>query len=104
MSKPTTEALDQAQFGRILHKRPITRDWLVTDRLDRQVLSAAEYEAPGAWLPWRGSYARTKRLFKMGLLKEAGIAAMPPHVLYVVTDKGREELAIADCLAAHHNT
>ena len=71
------------------------RDWLTTNREDLELLEAAEREAPGTWLPWRGSYAGAKRLCKNGLLKKAGIAAMPPHVLYVVTDKGREELAVA---------
>lgn len=71
------------------------RDWLITDKPDLQLLEAAKHEFPGTWLPWRGSYARAKRLCKSGLLKEAGIAAMPPHVLYVITDKGFEELEVA---------
>ncbi|MGY3582350.1 DNA-binding PadR family transcriptional regulator [Bradyrhizobium sp. USDA 4341] len=28
-------------------------------------------------------------------MQKAGTAAMPPHILYVLTDKGREELEVA---------
>lgn len=71
------------------------RDWLITDQADREVLGAVKQAEPSTWLPWRGSYARAKRLLKQGLLQQAGIAAMPPHVLYVLTDKGREEMEVA---------
>lgn len=44
------------------------------------------------WRPWNGFLGCAKRLEKRGLLIEAGICAMPPHVLYVITDKGREAI------------
>lgn len=75
------------------------RDWLVTDQLDRDLLYAVRREEPNAWLPWRGSYSRARRLLKNGLLQKAGTAAMPPHVLYVLSDKGREEMQVAENLA-----
>lgn len=75
------------------------RDWLKTNQADRNLLIAAQQAEPNGWRPWHGSYARAKRLCKNGLLKEAGISAMPPHVLYVITDEGREELAVADVVA-----
>lgn len=68
---------------------------LVTSIQDRALLEeVAANEYRGAWRPWRGQYTRAKRLVRSGLLKEAGTSAMPPHVLYVTTEKGREELAI----------
>jgi DNA-binding PadR family transcriptional regulator len=71
------------------------RDWTITDIKDRAILeSVAANEYRGAWRPWHGQYARAKRLVRNGLLKEAGTSAMPPHVLYVLTEKGHEELAI----------
>lgn len=63
------------------------------DRLDEDCLCAAQREGFGAWRPWQGVYARARRLAKAGLLKEAGTAAMPPHVVYVITDAGRKALA-----------
>jgi DNA-binding PadR family transcriptional regulator len=71
------------------------RDWLVTDAVDRDCLYAAQREGFGAWRPWRGVYSRARRLEKNGLLKKAGMSSMPPHIVYVLTDKGREELAVA---------
>lgn len=73
------------------------RDWLMTSMADRECLIAAQ-RVDGGWRPWRGAYARARRLARTGMLKEAGIAAMPPHVLYVVTDKGAEELKVAERL------
>lgn len=75
------------------------RDWVVTDKLDRDLLRAVSREEDanrGAWRPWRGSYARARRLAKEGLLQKAGICVMPPYVVYVMTDEGRRELLIAD--------
>lgn len=75
------------------------RDWVVTDKLDRDVLRAVSREEDAnchGWRPWRGSYARAQRLAKKGLLQKAGISVMPPHVVYVMTDEGRRELLIAD--------
>lgn len=74
------------------------RDWLVTDQADRNLLVAVQQASDG-WLPWRGSFARVNRLWRNGLVQKAGTAAMPPHVLYVLTDKGREELEVAARLA-----
>jgi hypothetical protein len=74
------------------------RDWLVTDQADRNLLVAVQQASDG-WLPWRGSFARANRLRRNGLVQKAGTAAMPPHVLYVLTDKGREEIEVAARLA-----
>ena len=77
------------------------RDWTVTSDKDRECLQAAANESErGAWKPWRGTYGRARRLKRQGLLKEAGIAAMPPHILYVITDYGREELQVAASLTS----
>lgn len=79
------------------------RDWLMTGELDRDCLHAAKREESGGngtWRPWRGMYARARRLAKDGFLKVAGTSAMPPHVLYVITDKGCEELQVAELLAS----
>lgn len=76
------------------------RDWLITGYADQVCLKAALDAGPSAWRPWRGAYARAKRLCKNGLLLKAGIAAMPPHVVYVISDKGKEELEVAATLIA----
>lgn len=44
------------------------------------------------WLPYRGFHSPTKRLVACGLAQECGMAAMPPHVLYVLTDAGKSLL------------
>lgn len=49
--------------------------------------------AHGGWRPWNGFLGCAKRLEKRGLLVEAGICAMPPHVLYVITDDGMAALS-----------
>ena len=77
------------------------RDWTITDQKDQALLREVQQRMGcGAWLPWPGSHARAKRLCKDGLLVKAGVAAMPPHVLYTLTDKGVEELAVATRLDA----
>ena len=73
------------------------RDWTVTDLKDQACLKSAKRadDDGRTWLPESGRYGRAKRLEKNGLLRKAGVAAMPPHVLYVLTDKGFEELQVA---------
>mgnify|MGYP001563036002 CR=1 FL=1 len=65
------------------------------DQYDLDILesSAADTDRKGTWRPWRGSYQRARNLMANGYLKEAGTCAMPPHVLYVITDFGRQQLA-----------
>lgn len=77
------------------------RDWTVTDLKDQACLKSAKRadDTGGTWLPEDGRYARARRLAKKGLLRKAGIAAMPPHVSYVLTDKGFEELQVAETLS-----
>lgn len=74
------------------------RDYLLTSQLDRALLWAAK-DADGngqqTVRPWRGTAERAKRLCKKGFLKKAGITAMWPHVCYVLTDAGFEELQVA---------
>ena len=66
------------------------------NQLDYDILDAAAREGFGAWRPWYGSYGRAKTLARSGLLREAGIAAMPPHVVYVVTKLGFMALKAKD--------
>lgn len=49
--------------------------------------------ARDVWLPPRGYYEVAETLRKFGLLADAGIAAMPPHKLYVITDAGRAAIS-----------
>lgn len=70
------------------------RDWLITNDKDRELLDEVR-RSIGGFRPWRGSYSRAQRLCNRGLLKKAGISAMPPHVLYVISDEGLEELKIS---------
>jgi hypothetical protein len=77
------------------------RDWLMTSDKDLRLLDDAKYaddSGQGTMRPVRGDYARARRLAKRGLLKKAGISAMPPHVVYVLTDLGFEELTVANKL------
>ncbi len=76
------------------------RDWLITNQADRDCLKAARDSGKlnGTWRPWHGQYARAARLCKNGLLKAAGISAMPPHVVYIISDAGSEELEVASRL------
>lgn len=64
------------------------------DKLDLDILEAADAVSDGrdTFRPWRGSYGAARNLAVNGYLKEAGICAMPPHVVYVITDFGREQL------------
>ena len=62
---------------------------------DIEVLRAAATGRRDTFLPWRGSFGRAARLAKAGLLREAGGSAMPPYVLYVITDSGRRTLSSA---------
>lgn len=72
----------------------------MTDAKDRGCLKAAKRadETGSAWLPEDGRYSRARRLAKGGFLRKAGIAAMPPHASYVLTDLGFEELQIAESM------
>lgn len=63
---------------------------------DIEVLNSAASGRRDTFLPWRGSFGRAKRLAQDGLLKEAGASAMPPYVLYIITDAGRSELEKAN--------
>jgi DNA-binding PadR family transcriptional regulator len=56
-----------------------------------EVLRAVHNEH-GGWRPWNGFLGCAKRLEKRGLIIEAGITAMPPHVCYVITDDGEQAL------------
>lgn len=58
---------------------------------ERRALGCAAFRSDG-WLPPDGLCTAAKRLAKRGLLKECGIAAMPPHILYVVTEDGKKYL------------
>ncbi len=75
------------------------RDWLTTTLADRACLKAALAAGQNAWRPWRGIYGRAARLCKGGLLLKAGISAMPPHIVYVISDQGKEELEAAERLS-----
>ena len=70
------------------------RDYLKTSEKERAILAEAAREN-GSWRPWRGSYAMARRLCKAGLLKASGYSVMPPHVLYVISAEGQEELDVA---------
>jgi hypothetical protein len=53
---------------------------------------------PG-WRPaWRGALTRCRELERAGLAKECGIAAMPPHVVFALSEAGY------DALLAHLRT
>jgi hypothetical protein len=69
-------------------------DEIAYGTLDLAVLDAARSwtDRNGTWKPHRGTYGRSRKLAKAGLLKEAGTCAMPPHVLYVITAAGRAAL------------
>lgn len=70
------------------------RDSTITDLKDREILNAVQERGECGWLPWRGSYSRAQRLVNRGLLRKAGVASMPPHVLYMLSDMGLEELQV----------
>lgn len=58
---------------------------------DADILLAMDRQ-PG-WRPWDDvAHARAKALEKVGLVKECGVAAMPPHVLYCLTREGETAL------------
>lgn len=61
------------------------------DDKDIECLRACNH-SHGGWRPWRGVWRRAERLANRGLLLKAGIAAMPPHVLYVISEKGEQAL------------
>jgi len=67
----------------------------MTTIADRECLKAAHDAGMNAWRPWSGVYGRAARLCKNGLLLKAGISAMPPHVVYVLSPLGAEELEVA---------
>ena len=58
---------------------------------EHRVLKCAAFRNDG-WLPFPGGLAAARRLQRQGLLAECGVSAMPPHVLFVVTDQGRMAL------------
>lgn len=48
---------------------------------------------PG-WRPaWRGALKQCRDLEAAGLVKECGRSAMPPHVVFVLTDEGSKAIA-----------
>jgi hypothetical protein len=58
---------------------------------DREILKAAK-QHPG-WRPWdRDAEKRSETLQRSGHLKECGISAMPPHILYCITAAGEAAL------------
>ena len=64
------------------------------DKKDVECLRAALAEdGRGAWKPWRGVYGRAHQLSTNGFLLVAGMSAMPPHIVYVITDKGKLALS-----------
>lgn len=60
----------------------------------RTALELAAYKTTGGdtWRPQHGYYEIAEYLKRQGLLLNAGISAMPPHKLYVISDAGREAL------------
>lgn len=81
---------DEAAFAR---RRDVT-DW-TGNEADPFACTGWEYaieKAPG-WRPWDdAAHARAKAMEADGLVKECGIAAMPPHVVYCITRKGEDAL------------
>lgn len=69
---------------------------MALEKLDFECLREAMREGSSAWRPWKGVYGRARRLCELGYLLEAGISAMPPHVVYVVSDKGKTALSIRE--------
>lgn len=65
-------------------------------RADIECLEDASRALSGGWRPYFRMHGRAKRLCRSGLLKLSGISAMPPHVLYVITDAGRAALKTAE--------
>lgn len=47
----------------------------------------------GTWHPARRTAGDATRLYRAGFLLEAGIRAIPPHTLYVISEKGRKAVA-----------
>ena len=65
-------------------------DYLLLNSIELHCMSGRD-----TWRPYRGKYAWAERMAKQNILLECGISAMPPHKLYIVSDKGRRLLAKA---------
>lgn len=74
-----------------------TRGKLKLTEAQIRALSMAEFRTDSneTWRPDRGYWTVAEELRRSGHLADAGISAMPPHKLYVITPLGRRTLSEA---------